>query len=308
MSDDDESTARSDDAALPDDAALSDDAAADDDAADAEDAALSDDAADADDAALSDDAADADEDLESIVVEETDLEDGQLAYDCTAWAGESRGMLTSLLSTAGIAHAWQGTVLTVREEDEEAIDDLVDEVLAAARPALDPSAARLVYEVGTWPVALQTELVDALTASDVAYEWDERGDLVVLESDEEVVAEVLADLPDPDDDQVSSDDGVAVHELLDRVFMAADRLARNGADAQGTVQLVDAADVLGRLALPFGFEPAQWRRLVSEVTALSDAIDPSPSEGDDAAPLTAASDSDIAEQAASVRQQLRQYI
>ena len=43
---------------------------------------------------------------------ETDLGDGQLAYDCAAWAGESRSMLTSLLTTTGVAHAWQGTMLT----------------------------------------------------------------------------------------------------------------------------------------------------------------------------------------------------
>jgi hypothetical protein len=248
-----------------------------------------------------------DDEGESVLVEETELEDGQLAYDCTAWAGESRGMLASLLSTAGIAHVWQGTVVTVREEDEAAVDDLVDDVLAAARPALDPSAAKLVYEVSTWPVSLQTELVDALTASDVAYEWDEQGDLVVREDDEELVARVLDELPDPDEDQVSSDDGVAVHELFDRVFMAADRLARNGADAQGTVQLVDAADVLGRLALPFGFEPPQWRALVSQVTALSDAIEPG-ADGDSGDVPVAAGDAEIAEMAASVREQLRQYI
>ncbi|MFN7149852.1 MAG: hypothetical protein ACK4V6_10265 [Microthrixaceae bacterium] len=253
------------------------------------------------------DAVASDDERESVLVEETELEDGQLAYDCTAWAGETRGMLASLLSTAGIAHVWQGTVVTVREEDEHVVDDLIDDVLASARPALDPSAAKLVYEVSAWPVSLQTELVDALTASDVAYEWDEQGDLVVREDDEELVAQVLDELPDPDEEQVSSDDGVAVHELFDSVFMAADRLARNGADAHGTVQLVDAADVLGRLALPFGFEPPQWRALVSQVVALSDAIEPGDADGSGEAP-EAVGDAEIASMAASVRELLRQYI
>jgi hypothetical protein len=118
---------------------------------------------------------------------------------------------------------------------------------------------------------------------------------------------VLDELPDPDEDQVSSDDGVAVHELFDRVFMAADRLARNGADAHGTVQLVDAAEVLGRLALPFGFEPPQWRALVSQVTALRDAIEPGEVDGEGERPA-ALGDTEIAEMAASVRDLLRQYI
>ena len=72
---------------------------------------------------------------------ETELADGQLAYDCAAWAGESRGLLTSLLTTAGIAHAWQGTMLTVREEDEEAVDELIDDVLARRTTGAGPVRA-----------------------------------------------------------------------------------------------------------------------------------------------------------------------
>lgn len=247
---------------------------------------------------------------------ETELEQGQLAYDCAAWAGESRGLLASLLNTADIAHAWQGTTLTVRDEDEEAVDGLIDEVLAAARPALDPDAPKLVYEVGEWPVSLQTELADALTAADVPYEWDERGDLVVREQDEDAVAAVLDELPEPDDDEISADDGVAVHELFDSLFMAADRLARHPADASATVSVVDDAEVISRVALPFGFESAQWRRLVAEVAALRAAVsgEPVPSLGDDDAADpdqdagVEADDETIRSLAAALRDHLRQYV
>ncbi len=245
---------------------------------------------------------------------ETELEQGQLAYDCAAWAGESRGLLASLLNTAGIAHAWQGTTLTVRDEDEEAVDGLIDEVLAAARPALDPDAPKLVYEVGEWPVSLQTELADALTAADVPYEWDERGDLVVREADEDAVAAVLDELPEPDDDEISADDGVAVHELFDSLFMAADRLARHPADASATVSVVDDAEVISRVALPFGFESAQWRRLVAEVAALRAAVsgEPVPSLDDDTEidrdEGAEADDETIRSLAVGLRDHLRQYV
>ncbi len=260
---------------------------------------------------------------------ETELEDGQLAYDCTAWAGESRGLLTSLLTTAGIAHAWQGTTLTVREDDEAAVDDLIDEVLVAARPALDPSVPKLVYEVGQWPVSLQTELADALTAADIAYEWDEAGDLVVREEDEDAVAAVLEELPDPDEGEISADDGVAVHELFDSLFMAADKLAKHPADPGATVSLVDDAEVIAQVALPFGFEPSQWRRLVGEVADLRlaiegdtsgadlgdldlDDLDPDPGsdpdDGADEGPVGPASDEQIAELARALRDHLRQYV
>ncbi len=241
---------------------------------------------------------------------EVEVEAGQLAYDCAAWAGESRRMLSALMDSGAIPHAWQGTTLTIHEEDEERVDDLVDEVLAAARPALDPDAPRIVYEVGEWPVALQTQLGDGLTAADIVYEWDHNGDLVVLEADEEQVAVVLDELPDPDESQVSSDDGVAVHELFDRVFMAADRLVRNGADASGTVGVADTAAVLEQLALPFGFEPADWRRLVGEVQRLRSMLDPESvgTLGEDDDSSIDATDAEIAEQARRVRELLRHYI
>lgn len=281
-----------------------------------------DDLADLDSLDVDDDDDDDDDDDEVGATVETELEDGQLAYDCTAWAGESRGLLTSLLTTAGVAHAWQGTVLTVREDDESAVDDLIDEVLVAARPTLDPSAPKLVYEVGQWPVSLQTELADALTTADIAYEWDEAGDLVVREEDEDAVAAVLEELPDPDEGEISADDGVAVHELFDSLFMASDKLAKHPTDAGATVSLVDDAVVIAQVALPFGFEPSQWRRLVGEVADLRSAIEGEPDGGGaddadadedetgDAAVDRSGPDTDarIAELAAVLRDHLRQYV
>lgn len=210
-------------------------------------------------------------------------------------------MLASLLDSAGLVHAWQGTTLTVHEADEEAVDDLVDEVLASAAPALDPDAPKVVYEVGGWPVGLQTELTDALTTADIPYQWDEHGDLMVLESDEEAVSSVLDELPDPQESGMGSDDGIAVHDLLDKVFMSTDRLVRNGSDAAGTVNLVDAADVLSQLSPPFGFEPTQWRSLVDQVRKLRDLI-----AGD--GPTDAATDFEVSDQARSVRELIRQYV
>lgn len=265
---------------------------------------------------VGDDAASVDPDVDDSsgdTFAATELEGGQLSYDCAGWAGESRGLLSSLLSTAGIAHVWQGTTVTVREEDESAVDDLIDEVLATARPALDPGAPRLVYEVGQWPVSLQTELVDALTAADVPYEWDEHGDLVVREEDEDTVAAVLDELPEPDDEQISADDGVAVHELFDSLFMAAAKLAKHPADPSATVSLVDDAEVITRVALPFGFEPGQWRQLVASVVALragidGEASDPAADQADTTGPAGLPSDERIAELAAALRDHLRQYV
>lgn len=242
---------------------------------------------------------------EDQTVEDGPVEEGHLAYDCAAWAGETRALLQSLLVTKDVPHAWQGTTLTVRDEDETLVDELIDEVAGSALPALDPEVAKVVYAVGEWPAGLQTRLAGELSLADVAYEWDERGDLVVAESDEEQVELILAEMPDPDESEISSDDGVAVHELLDRVFMSTDRLARNGNDASGTLELVESAGVVEHLALPFGFEPAQWRFLVGSVLGLRDAIDGGSGTDEADGDRT---DDEIADLARTVRELVRQYI
>jgi hypothetical protein len=241
------------------------------------------------------------------VVERLEGEPGEeeLVYDCTTWAGESRGLLASLLESQAIRHVWQGTVLTVLPEDEDAVDELIDEVMASARPALDPTAEKVVYEVGSWPAALQTMLADSLTVADLPYEWDERGDLVVYAEHEEEVEVILDDMPDPDDPdvagEVSSDDGIAVHELLDALFLASGRLAGKD-DAAAMVAVDETVGTLERMAPPFGFEPPQWRTLVSRSIALRDALVAGP--GDDAE----LSDEELRAVAADVRDLVRQYV
>jgi len=239
-------------------------------------------------------------------IDET-LEDGQVAYDCTTWAGESRALLRSLLDTSDIPHAWQGTTVTVREEDEERVDGLVDDVLASARPALDPTAEKVVYEVGVWPASLQTSLADALTVADLPYEWDEQGDLVVYAEHEAEVEVILEQLPEPDGDDddgadLSSDDGLAVHDLLDRLFIGADRLVKHPQDASAIVRVDEATAVLERMAPPFGFEPGQWRTLVGRAVRLREALEAEPGTED------AIDDEEFSTLAGEVRDLVRQYV
>jgi hypothetical protein len=204
----------------------------------------------------------------------TEPDDGpehdELAYECSEWSAESRRLLASLLETTGVTHVWQGTTLSVRPEDESVVDALVDEVLAAARPALPDDGARVAYEVGDWPESLQAELAGALAAAGIPWEWDERGDLVVLADDEEGVEEVLAALPDPDDvdDLDDEAEGPPVHELLDRLFGAADKLVRRPSDAGALGILDEVVPALSGRPAPFGVDTAQWRALVEPAVEL----------------------------------------
>jgi hypothetical protein len=200
------------------------------------------------------------------------LGDDRVDYDCAPWAGESRALLASLLDTAGIEHAWQGTTLTVHAEDADDVDLLVDEVVTVAAPALSGGAARVVYAVGGWPVAFQTELAEALTSVEVPYEWNEDGDLVVYEEHEEEVEAILEALPDPEDSDevISSDDGIAVHRVLDRLHAAARSLARDPHDARAIVSLDEAGADVARMAPPFGFSSVDWRSFAEGAEAADD--------------------------------------
>lgn len=197
----------------------------------------------------------------------------ELSYDCGEWAGETRRLFAGMLDSAGIAQAWQGPTLTIREADESKVDALIEEVLATASRALPPDSDKVVFDTTEWSVALQTDVATALAEDDLAYEWDEQGNLTVLAADEEAVSLVLDEVVADDDDLISSDDGVALHDLLGIVFTTSSKLVKRPRDAASIVSVVESAELLERLAVPFGFDAHQWKVLVESVTDLVTVID-----------------------------------
>jgi hypothetical protein len=227
--------------------------------------------------------------------------DDHLTYDCSDWAGESRALLDSMLSSADIRHTWLGTVLEVPVDEEDRVDAVIDEVMAAAEASLEAGRDKVVYEVATWSSALQQSLAQSLVVAQIAYEWDERGDLVVYADDEERVEEIFDALPDPDDPDLVGDDGIEVQDQLSRLFVAAGHLAKRPTDSDSVVAAADVADRIEQISVPFGFEPAVWRNLVAQSTELRDAL----VEEDPAAQLD---DDELMEKAATLRTFLRQYV
>jgi hypothetical protein len=227
--------------------------------------------------------------------------DDHLTYDCSDWAGESRALLDAMLSSSDIRHTWLGTVLEVPIEEEDRVDAVIDEVMAAAQASLDPERDKVVYEVATWSSALQQSLAQSLVVAAIAYEWDERGDLVVYADDEERVEEIFDALPDPDDPDLVGDDGIEVQDQLSRLFVAAGHLAKRPTDSDSVVAAAEVADRIEQISVPFGFEPAVWRNLVTQSTGLRDAL----IEEDPDAQLD---DEELMEKASALRTFLRQYV
>lgn len=191
----------------------------------------------------------------------------QIVYDCTAWAGESRRLLAAMLDGAEIPNVWHGTEVTVVSADTDRVDEMIEQALSTARSAIDPDAPTITYEIGEWPDALQNEFAMQLTISEVPYVWNADGDIVVNESDEDLVQEVLDLLPD--EDSFDNVDGLEVQGLLNEVFMVCDRLASKPADDRALDELRRLTTTLGSISVPFGFDDGDWTRLKEAVEGAS---------------------------------------
>ncbi|MCB1283079.1 MAG: hypothetical protein M9952_11020 [Microthrixaceae bacterium] len=222
-------------------------------------------------------------------------------YEMIGWSGESRTTLASMLTLNGIPHTWQGATLVVRLEDEDRVEPLLDEVNQSNDFGLDESKTRVVYEVGAWPAALQSSLAEALGIAEIPFEWDDDGDLVIYEDDEERVEEILDAMPDPDDPDAVDSDGIDVQAVLSNLWESTRTLSKKATDADATVTFLDGAERMSRLSLPFGFDGAVWRSIVAEVLELRDAM-----ESDRATDVV--TDDEVSDMAATISRSLRKFV
>ena len=205
--------------------------------------------------------------------DETGPEDGAadpdeyLSYELHEWAVEDRVMVDSLLRPHGIASAWEGATLVVRAGDRVIVEEVLDEVVVSTAPVLDPGADKVAFEIGTWAIATQDEVLEAFHAAEVLYEIDRAGDLIVVEADEEKAEAIFEalDIDDPEGEGAES-----AQDVLSDLFIAIDRLTGNNRDAVARLDLVGVTDRALALPLPFGFDPAHWKDLVGRAEDLAE--------------------------------------
>ena len=204
---------------------------------------------------------------------------GAIEYDCSPWAQETRLVLRSLVAESSVPHAWEGTVLVVPGAFEDSVDELVEAALSTARSSIGTSRETVAYALWDFSAASQNRLVDSLVEARIPHAWDAEGDLVVHDDDAEEVEGLIDALGDPDggDDL----DGLELHERLSELFVSADRLVRDPADAKALRAARTAYESVSGASVPFGVDQEQWltlHRLVEDLFAALGAVGESPEE------------------------------
>lgn len=115
----------------------------------------------------------------------------KLAYELHDWAVESRSILESLLMDEDIPHVWQGTTLMVRDEDEAAVDQVIEDIEASTVPDLDYSEDLVECETSHWTPEQQTIIHQRLVARGVAHEFSSEGNLLVATYNQSIADELI---------------------------------------------------------------------------------------------------------------------
>lgn len=222
-------------------------------------------------------------------------------YDLAAWTIDQRAELAAVFADALVPHAWgEGDAeLLVPESYESLADDLIaeledhldvqplrdDAAAGDAGPTPDPvelpaGIEAVEYDLAEWTDGERDLIARQLLVDEVAHRWEDRL-LLVGAADEARMDAILDGVESGVFDGEFDDDDLGEQlpfESLTTFFLAAERLARNPADAAGLERLVEAEALAHVRRPPYGVEPGLWRqtRAVAErvVAALVDGDEP----------------------------------
>jgi hypothetical protein len=199
-----------------------------------------------------------------------------------------RRLVAQVLTARRLRHSWQGANLVVPAHLAGEAEAAVDSALGAADAGVE--GPTVVYEVGGWPAGVQSRLAAMLAGAGIAHQWDEHGDLVVAEADEQAVEDLFDQIDESE--LAGGPDGLA---LLEGVHDDLARLARDPGDARARAGLEARAADLAPAEPPFGFDAPVWRRLVGGV-------------GELAGGLRDLDDDEVRHRATALRQQVREWL
>ncbi len=131
-----------------------------------------------------------DELFEEDALAEALVDAGGVTYDLDEWSDDEVVEAAARLADAGVPAAFEPDGdLVVPASHEAVADDVLDSVrLPGGGPA------ELVYELDGWGPAARADLDAALWRAQVRHRWQDDGDLVVEEVDQELVDGVVAEI------------------------------------------------------------------------------------------------------------------
>jgi hypothetical protein len=213
-----------------------------------------------------------------------DPETVKVHYDVSMWSVDQRAELTATLAEAELAHLWDGDELVVPEESETEVDALferLEDLLGPFAVPLDPDDAGVEYGLDEWPTADRRTLSQALIEGAIPHRWDNTTLLVATEREREV--DTLLDAVEQGTIVLAGDspDAAPPDGALDRLFSAADRLARDPDDRSSGDDLRELVPRLDRKVPPYGVDVPTWAGAVEAAQALQAlADDPDASSSD----------------------------
>jgi hypothetical protein len=171
-------------------------------------------------------------------------------------------------------------------------------------PPLAGEADEVVYDLSDYGLEDRNQIERLLTGSGVTHRWEVGTDLVVLEADADSVEKLMDEveeagavppLPATEDD---ADDGndEATYAVMSDLFVAADRLQHDPADAALAGDFYLASDAAAITPPPFGIDRLEWQQVQELARSLATAME---SDVDDDV---------VARDAAALRAVLARYV
>lgn len=204
-------------------------------------------------------------------------EGDQVGYELAGWGNQLKVTLEGMLDRAGVPRAWEAGALLVPASQEATVDALIATVEGDDATVLDEAETKVALEIEGLDADERADLDARLLAEGVVHVWDDAGDLVVAEVDEDQVLAMIEEVFEGG--AASEAEELAAQQALSSLFVAVDRLVKNPHDRKLATRFQEAASPLADLAVPYGFSNADWSSLKVEVQELSDRLAPHSAPG-----------------------------
>ncbi len=145
---------------------------------------------------------------------------------------------------------------------------------------------QVAYTLEDWTPDQRATLARTLREEGVAARW-EAEEVVVAEADADLVEELIEEIDVPDALDAEEDGSDEAARTLSALYVTSDVLSHDPGSSAAVVELLQVAEGLADLGLPYGLDGEQWGTVVRLVDQLADVLG---AEADEAEVILAARD------------------